>query len=350
MQVMLLMVWSSLLPAQTSDSAKVCECASMDFSPAGQLLGHEHPQGVWKLSYRYMNMQTGGPQKGSEPVDYNTVFKSYMMSPEQMKMDMHMLMAMYGFTDRFSLMLMLNYNAFDMDMKMNLNSHFHSENIDLSAVKVGESMKSSTRGLGDTKLYASYSIYNSCNSIWFFNGGISIPTGSIEKLGDEEDVMYSSSRLPYMMQMGSGTVDLMPGISYLLKMPNSSFSVQLSTIIHPYNNSLNYHLGDQIGLTVWGAYKWKTWISNSIRFEAKSIAPIVGKDMMLNQVFEPAAITANYGGTYLNGYLGLNIYFDKSILKNNRLSVEYGLPIYQRLNGLQQTTKGIAYLEWLFTF
>lgn len=347
--VLILLFISITTPAQTCDSITICECAASDLSPAGQMLGHEHPKGVWKASYRLMNMNMGGLISGSQTVSENNVLNNYMMSPSSMRMDMHMVMAMYGFTDRFSLMLMFNYNSFDMQMNMSLNptiGHTHSMPSDESTI----AMQSKTAGLGDTKLYGSYVMFNSAINYFFLNGGLSIPTGSIKMKGNANDVMYPSKRLPYMMQMGSGTFDFMPGLTYLANLNNAAISIQLKTVIHPYNNSLGYRLGDQIGLNVWGAYKWFPWLSNSLRLEASSTKPIIGNDPSVVSTIEPSANAHNYGGQTATSYFGVNIYFDRSFLSNNRLSVEYGIPLYQNLNGTQQAKKSTLHLGWLISF
>ena len=354
MKVMLLLLWTAVLHAQTfesdsvSNKERVCECASTDLSPAGQMLGHEHLKGVWKISYQYMNMQMGGSQKGTHSVNDTEVFENYMMAPTSMDMAMHMLMGMYGISNNLSVMIMTNYNVLDMDMTMNLNSHNHG--VTTTSSSQLQDMESNTKGLGDTKLYATYTVYNTCNSIFFFIGGVSIPTGSIKERGNASDLMYANLRYPYMMQLGSGSVDLMPSLSYLYTISNFALSAQLNTVLHTYNNSLNYRMGDQIGMNVWSAYKWNNWLSNSIRLEAKSIQSISGKDVSLIQTNEPSAVSTNYGGKFLNAFVGANIYFNKSFLQNNRLSFEYGVPLYQNLNGIQQTRKGVAFVEWMITF
>lgn len=334
-----------LLSSQTdSDSMLVCNCAVEDLNPGGIMLGHEHPKGVWKISYRYMNMMMDGVLSGTKKVDDNFVFNKYIMSPQNMRMDMHMVMAMYGITDRLSLMVMFNYNSISMKMNMLPGStHVHGSGTSASN---SHEMSSQTSGLGDTKLYAVYSLLNSTVHYLLLSGGLNLPSGNIQMKGDSHDPMYPSQRLPYMMQMGSGTADFMPGITYLFKEEKVSFSTQVTSVLRPFYNLLNYGLGNEYALNIWGAYKWVPWVSSSIRIEGTSQGAIVGSDKSLFSGMEPSASALNYGGENVSAYLGLNFYF----LKKNKLSIEYGMPLYQNVNGVQMKQASTIYAGWLISF
>ena len=343
---------SVLLFSQTCDSAAAkCVCATDDLSPSGIMLGHEHPKGAWKFSYRYISMFMGGNLSGTQKVDDNFVFNKYLMSPKNMRMDMHMLMAMYGITNRLSVMVMLNYNTMSMNMNMfpGMTMQMNGSTMVMTS-NTSTIMNSKTSGLGDTKLYAVYSVISRNVHHILLNAGLSIPTGSIQMKGKSDDIMYPSQRLPYMMQMGSGTYDFMPGITYLIKSSKASFSTQFTTVLRPFNNSLNYHLGNEYTLNVWGAYKWLPWVSSSVRVNASSVGAITGYDPTLYAYNEPSANPLNYGGKIVNSYLGFNFYLNRGWLNNNRLSVEYGMPLYQNPNGVQLASKSTIYAGWIFTF
>ncbi len=350
--VMVLLFKSVLLSSQTCDSVRACDCAAKDLSPSGIMLGHEHPKGIWKISYRYMSMMMDGNLSGTTKVDDNFVFNKYIMSPQNMRMDMHMVMAMYGVTNRLSLMAMFNYNA----SSMNMNSLPGTMNMTMNgsggmmSSNNSNTMSSKTSGLGDTKLYAVYSIINHNVHHILLSGGISLPTGSIQMKGKSDDMMYPSQRFPYMMQMGSGTFDFMPGITYLLKQNKASLSAQITSVIRPFNNSLNYRLGNEFTFNVWSAYRWFPWVSSSVRIEGSSVGAINGYDPSLYGVLEPSATSLNYGGQIVKSYLGLNFYLNRGWLKNNKLSVEYGMPVYQNVNGVQLALKSTIYAGWMISF
>jgi hypothetical protein len=346
---LLLFFKSAILFSQTCDTTSICTCVDDDLNPAGIMIGHEHPKGVWKLSYRYMNMMMDGNQSELHAVDDNTIFNNYIMSPKTMQMDMHMLMAMYGITDRLSIMTMFNYNVLSMQMKMFPVATMNMPGMNMSS-NMNTTMTSKTNGIGDIQLYAVYELLNKKSNYLFLSGGINLPAGSIYAKGKSDDMMYPSMRLPYMMQLGSGTIDFLPGITYLLKYNEFSFGTQVTSVLRPFNNTLNYHLGNQLTANFWAAYKWLNWISTSVRIEDTYTSLINGNDAQLVMANEPSANPANYGGQLVNAHGGLNFYFNRGFLSNSKLSVEYGIPVYQFVNGIQLGTKSTINASWMFSF
>jgi hypothetical protein len=347
--MVLLLFKGIILSAQTCDSLSVCDCAAKDLSPSGTMLSHEHGKGTWKISYRYMSILMKNNLSGTTKVDDNYVYNNYIMSPQNMQMDMHMLMAMYGITNKFSVMVMFNYNVLSMNMSALPGSTMQMDGRTMVMTANSTNMITKSSGLGDTKLYAVYTLLNHNVHHIFLSEGFNIPIGSIMIKGKSDDMIYPGSRFPYMMQMGSGSYDFMPGITYLLKMNRASMSAQLTSVIRPFNNSLNYHLGNELTFNIWAAYKWFPWISTSIRLEGNSVGTIAGRDVSLYEM-EPGANPLNYGGQTLNSYVGLNFYCNKGGLKNNKLSVEYGLPVYQNYNGIQLGVISTLYVGWLLSF
>ncbi len=120
-----------------------------------------------------------------------------MMIPTSMTMDMQMVMAMYGITDRVTVMAMTSYVANKMKMTMDMGP----------IMGTFSSAPMSTSGFGDSELRGMYKINN------YFVGslGLSLPTGSIKRT---VDVMGMGMRAPYDMQLGSGTYDLKPALTY----------------------------------------------------------------------------------------------------------------------------------------
>ena len=174
-------------------------------------------------------------------------------------------------------------------------------------------MTTTSSGLGDTKLYAVYALVNKNVHHVLISEGFNIPTGSIKVNGKANDMMYPHTRMPYMMQLGSGSFDFMPGITYLLKQGKFSASVQVTSVLRPFNNSLNYHLGNELNGTAWAAYKWFPWMSTSLRTEENMVGKISGKDIVLTENMEPAAFARNYGGQYTTAFAGINFYINKNI-------------------------------------
>lgn len=330
---------SSKLWAQSEATATVCKehsccCGGDDPTPANVMISHIHNKKEGMLAYKYMNMDMSGILKGTETVDKTEVFNNYLMSPDKMRMDMHMLMGMYGLTDRLTLMAMLNYNKTTMNMSMfTAGGHHHGGTTTTSDSTMGHFME--TSGVGDVKLSALYGLVKQPNHQLVVSAGVSVPVGSIKIQGADDDAMYPSRSYPYSMQLGSGTFDVLPSVSYLYQKDKIAFNAQMSSVIRMGYNSVGYRLGNEVSLNTWFAYQWLPFLSSSVRVEGNIADRIGGKDPSLYIYNELSANGANYGGQKVYGAIGSVLQFKKGFLKKERLSVEYALPMYQNLNGTQ---------------
>lgn len=326
-------------------AANSCCCVN-DPTPAGVMISHVHRENEWMISYRYMSMQMSGILAGTSRQSEDDVFLNYLMAPEKMRMDMHMLMGMYGITDRFTVMAMLNYSSVTMNMKMfSTSGHVHNG---VASTSPDHELKAS--GLGDVKVHLMYGLVKKAYHQLLLSAGIGIPTGSVGIKGKNDDMMYPGKRLPYSMQLGSGTVDVLPCISYLYQQSKVTFSAQVSSVLRTQYNTIGYKLGNEITLNAWGAYQWLNFLSASLRMEAASSNRIRGYDPTLYYYNEPSANPYNYGGQRVNSYIGLSFNPKKGFFKSNRLGIEYGIPVYQQLNGIQMNQKQSLYASWAFTF
>jgi len=300
--------------------------------PSGQMLFgddiyHIHPAGTWMVNYRFMHTELSGLRHDTTNVGVNSAGSQpygYMMIPTKMSMDMQMLMVMYGLTDRLTLMAMTNYQANKMDMLMNMEMG----NVTQPPMR--------TNGFGDTELTGSYGI----NKYLIGSLSLSIPTGSIT---EKVDMMGMEFRAPYDMQLGSGTFDLKPSLTYsgLSGDAKWNWGGQATFTYHIDKNSEHYSLGNNLKLTGWlqrALGPFSSWL----RLGYNDTGQIKGRDpeieLLLQQMPIPDADPHNYGGQRLDGLMGVS--FQKSSFS---CGVEGGIPIYQNLNGLQLKTK------WLLT-
>lgn len=312
-----------------------------DISPAGVMISHAHPKGGWMFNYSYMQMNMSDNFKGSEKISNDEIFNSYLMAGTSMKMDMHMIMTMYGVTGRLTVMAMANYVSNSMAMAMFEGAtHVHNHTgSDISQPQ--ENMTMNTSGLGDTKIYGIYKLLNGENSSLVTSLGVNLPTGSATISGNPCGSV-PNERYPYMMQTGTGSVDFSPGLTYLSAGKKFNWSAQLIGTIRPFKNNIGYHYGNELLLNCWGGYKFKRFASASMRIEANSTGWMIGKDETLPLTNEPSSDYKNYGGQKINSYLGVNFFLNKGFLKESKFAVEYGIPVYQNYNGIQQGLKGVV--------
>ncbi len=241
---------------------------------------------------------------------------------------MHMLGAMYGATDKLNLMAMLPYVRLSMD----------------HVTRMGGTFTTTTDGIGDAKVTALYLLGRWGRQQLHLNAGIGLPTGSVDEKGDTP--AGSNQKLPYPMQLGSGTIDLLPGITYVGQSDDWSWGGQLGATIRLGDNSEGYTLGNRVAATFWSARKWTDSFSTSVRLAGSSWGNIDGRDDELNPAMVPTADPRLRGGKRIDLLFGFNLLGRGGALKGHRVALELGRPIYQTLDGPQLETDWSVTLGW----
>jgi Putative MetA-pathway of phenol degradation len=321
-------------PANTPACNGSCCCDGNSQAPLGVMTDHIHNKGQWMLTYTFMNTMMSGNQMGTSKATDDRVYQNYMMAPETMSMQMHMLMAMYGITDHLTVMAMGGYMTNSMSMNMDPNMM----SMPGMVMPMGNtSMTSTSSGLTDTKVSALYNFSKIAAQRIIGSIGISIPTGTIRATGTT--ILGDGQRLPYDMQTGTGSFAIDPDITYAHKHNSFYWGANAGADIKLNNNSLGYRYGNTYHATAWAGYQLLPFLSATFRAEDVMADKISGSDGQLaNQIYQendPTTVTANYGGNWVNTYVGLNFYMMKPVLEHFRFMAEYGMPVYQNLNGTQ---------------
>ncbi|MBT7742902.1 MAG: transporter [Opitutae bacterium] len=300
---------------------------------------HMHAMGEWMLSYRFMSMDMEGLLDGSSKTSSGSAvtkydFKNMMnmpsddMLPKEMTMDMHMFGAMYAISDKWTLMGMLNYLDNDMTMQ------------------VGNSMESN--GLGDLKFSGLYDLasWNNGRRV-HLNVGISAPTGAIDERKSNGDIQ------PYGMQLGSGTWDFLPALTFLGQTDNYSWGAQVGGALRMGDNDRDYSLGNRFDATIWGGRKLSDSFSLSAKFDYFSQSEVDGddKDITAMNKMMSSGYRADHQGRDLSTFgLGLNYYCRNGTFKGHRLAVEWETPMSEDVNGVQLETDSIWSLGWQYAW
>ncbi len=249
---------------------------------------------------------------------------------------MHMPMVMYAPTDDLTLMAMLPIIRLSMDHK----------------TKSGIRFTTKSEGIGDLKVEALYTFYRyrTWQQRFIFHAGLSFPTGSI----DEKDFLAKRAagkkKLPYPMQLGSGTYDLSPGITYIGQTENWGWAAEFIPTIRPGRNSNGYRLGNRYDLGARLIRRLTDWLSTSLRLDGQIWENIHGADPDLDRTLVPTADPDRRAGKRVDLLLGFDLYAPKGKLKGHRLAIEGGLPIYQWLDGPQLETDWRLSVGWQWVF
>jgi hypothetical protein len=316
--------------------------------PAGVMYGHMmNTPGDLMVGYRYMYAnQSGDIWHGANPINDTLLLhtacgnKECASRPSEMSMHMHMLDLMYAPTDWLNLMLMPQI----MDMKMSLS------NIPGSSIENEHGGGHNSGGLGDTIMAAMLKLFDMPGHHLHLGLGFSAPTGNVEVTMDGLDTPASELQ-DYGMQLGSGTWDFRPSLTYTGHLEDFSWGAQLSGIKRMQNkNSVGYALGDAFQSTAWGSYKVLSWLSTSVRGIYSEQGDIHGEFNRAHSVNSTVDYVGNYGGRFWDVGFGLNATIPEGPLAGHNLSFEWLQPVADDFNGFQLEREGSLNATWSFGF
>lgn len=176
-------------------------------------------------------------------------------------MNMHMLDLMYAPTDWLSLMLMPQFMGMEMDLYQpyidpDMVGHLHAH----------PGHKHATGGIGDTGMYALVKLFDSPQHHIHTSLGFTASIGDVNIKLKESEKNLDAAYIHYGMQLGSGTWDFKPSLTYTGKVNDWSWGAQVGGTLHlEDSNSSGYALGDFFETSIWGGYDLTHWLSATVR-------------------------------------------------------------------------------------
>ena len=298
------------------------------------------------FSYRLMKMQMNKLLNNKKHMTVDEVMNSpngasdgsgnYMNSPRSMSMNMHMFGVMYAPSERLTLMVMNNYSKKEMKLKR-------------MRMSGGKDFNVNSSGFGDLDFSAIIKIND--GDLWKNNivFGTSLPTGSID-IRDKTPVS-SSSRLGYNMQNGTGTYDPFIIINNTNIFENLRFGEQLFFKIPASGkNSKGYSYGKNLKLNLWSSYRFMDELSGSLKFTYDYMGKMIGSDNEMNKRMSPTLDSNNQGFQKMTLGFGINFINHKEFLENNRLALEFLIPVFKKYRGIQMHEDFKLILGWQYAF
>ena len=324
-------------------------------APIGVMADHFHNQGEWMFSYRYMHMDMGGNRSGSGDIDpatiATTVPNRFFGTPGQpptlrvvpldMSMDMHMFGLMYGINDALTLAVMTSY----IDKSMNHLTFLGG----MGSNELGR-FRTESSGIGDTSVNLLWRLHEHDSGRIHAAFGLSLPTGSIDETAQVLTPMNMrpTLRLPYAMQLGSGSYDPILGLTYAGFSGDWAWGLQQRSVFRLSDNDEDYRLGDEHRLTGWVSRSWSDSVSTSVRLGWRDQGRIDGIDSLIVAPVQTAD-PSRQGGKRSEVGFGLN-WAGQADLRGHRVAFEWLLPIDQDLNGPQLEVDWSLIAGYQFSF
>ena len=208
--------------------------------------------------------------------------------------------------------------------------------------------ETSSQFIGDLRLRGLFELLDMDGYRLSLTLGATVPTGKISKMGLTATGVRGV--LPYTMQGGSGSPDILAGGTFQVQNEVASVGAQINSVIRVVNNRRGYRLGDEFDFTVWGAYNVTDWVSFSIRGVFENQSEVKGSDLRTDGSVDPLANPFAQGGERVFIPIGMNLYLRDGMAAGHRLSIEFYYPVHEDLNGPQMSVSRALVVSWQTVF
>ena len=290
----------------------------------------------WMLSYEFRFMDVANYQAGRQKLSFEEV----LLSPGETRTNLNFPIVptfIKQTAHAFSIGREIS-NAFSLNMSLPVVTQ-RTEHI--SSIADFEEFEIKTSGIGDIALVGLYKFHRSAASSASVGFGVSFPTGPINNIGDTpREGTGTLERLPYTMQIGSGTYDFLASLSFEQDVDNWAFGIKGHTTLRTGLNENAYRLGNNYGVELTAKFKGWSSIRPGLHLSLRTTEQITGRDeqlLMPNNAFPFGATIANpenYGGEKAKVGGNVRLCIRKSCGLN--INLKAAVPIYQNLNGIQQ--------------
>ncbi|MBT6145870.1 MAG: hypothetical protein HOH74_10585 [Gemmatimonadetes bacterium] len=293
----------------------------------------------WSLGYRLVFARFDGNRDGTEDLSIEDVIWNRDDGEART-------------TDNFPVVpLEINQQAhlfdigYDLGRSLSVNvliPFIHQSTDHCSIIAGFEDFVISSSGIGDIALSATTPVRHRDRHVVVAHLGLSLPIGSIDEIGPTPRDPENDTQLPYTMQIGSGTIDLLPGIVYSGSTDRIEWGARGRATLRLGESDRNYTLGNRLSASGWIQKRLRPWVSPNLRLTLQKWGRIDGRDADL-QIDAlpvspyPAAVTDpdKFGGTKLHVSVGSTFSGREGLVANHSLSLDFGIPVYQHLNGPQ---------------
>lgn len=323
--------------------------------PAGLMFSHMLDRtGQFMVGYRFMYSHNGGNiRHGAHAVSDQSIIdqgcsdtRPCRFVPTYMNMRMHMLDIMYAPTRWLNLMVMPRF----MDMDMNLRKLDGAPPTPPDEHEHTGIAGHATGVIGDTIIAPLIKLYEKPGHRVHVGLGVSAPSGKSD-LQLRRIFQIDGGAIHFGMQLGSGTWDFVPSLTYIGEYDRWSWGAQVNGVKRmEKQNDSGYRLGDLFQATTWTGFDLTRWLTASVRGLYTLQDHIHGDFNSFNARIGPMDFPANSGGQFWNIGVGVNVRVPGGRFAGNHLGFEWLQPVHTDVNGYQLNRKGALAATWNYYF
>jgi hypothetical protein len=291
----------------------------------------QHEQ--WLLQIRLSRLEQKGLRDKRNGVSSFELFsQGYTHAPREMSTDRVDFLLLYGMEPGTTLFADLPW----ISRKMKLD------------VVGGERFDTEAEGVGDLRLGVVHEMKRESDRVLLATLGVSIPTGSVDER--DRDETGTSVTLPYAMQLGTGTFDLHPGLTWMRQSTTWSFGAQSLVRIHLGQNDRDWSRSNEGEISTWVARSLSASVAASLRVRALFWGDLHGAETNLDPDRNPLEDRSRQGGERYELIGGVNWQLGDGVNAVRSLSLELGVPVEEWLDGPGLSTHGWAAMAWRYSF
>lgn len=295
---------------------------------------HQHAEGEWMVGYGYRFMRMSGMRDGLRALSRDDVLADFPVTPTSMSAQIHMMTIMFAPRDWLTLMAMLPVVHRSMDHVNRMGVEFTTE----------------STGVGDLSAMSHFVAYDGPVHRALALVGAALPTGSVRHRDTLPD--GSNVRLPYPMQIGTGTVAVDLGAEYDGRKGRWAWSTDAVARLRIGENALGYRFGHEAVAELWASVEATRWLALHLASMGRFRQAIRGADLDLDPALVPTARNDAFGYRRLEVRGGLSLVVPRGPLAGLRLVAEGGAPVVQHVDGPQLASRfsvmGTLDFTWSF--
>jgi len=300
------------------------------YASAGITRDRTLEDGRIQLFYRFHNARLDGNLVGREPIDTQDLLRVYEVVPILRTTRTHEVGVLFAPVAGITLHASGSFVDHSMDEITATPDLFRTE----------------ASGIGDVTVAAMADVFRQGPYRAHLSAGVNIPTGSIT---ERAEGAAGTFQLPYVLQTGSGTWDLLPGATLQVQNESGSVGIQGEGTIRLGENSRRYRLGHALQVSGWAALALNDYLSVASGVVYEFQGAIRGEDPELDFSFSPAEDNLASGGTFVDVPVGLNLFVRDGLLAGQRFMLEGRWPVVQNPEGPQLKRRMRLSARWQTT-
>ncbi len=297
--------------------------------PPGLQRGQIVDVGRFGVSVRYSQTEWDEQRDGTDDLSSEELFsRGYQLAATNLEEQRIELDLVYGLDDRWTLYGTVPF--IDRELEYDIDT--------------GGSAVSDNSGIGDVILGGRYTARANDQELLSYFVGLGLPTGSHDERGNYAG--DSNAYLPFNLQLGSGTFDLHPGVSYVRMLDTWSVGVRGEAQVHLERNSDNWAVGDTFQLNAWAAKALSRSLTGNVGLQADWRGDYLGDENELDFSRSSIEDVTRQRGSVVSLVLGIAADFSRSYAGANRLGLEVQLPLVDRVDGPNLARETTFLVSW----